>query len=150
MIMKTTLKLIIALVLAGAGIGQAWADAETHDIGHITYTWDTDDHGTLSFHNSQGLNGGLSTGDALDANGLEAVKDDNGNVVGYRVYIYAQPKAGYTAKGMTLEAELTTTVMQSRRNKAADSDASFDIGQKLTITPVEGKPNFFEMVMPDC
>ena len=151
--MKTTLKLIIALVLAGAGIGQAWAEGmPPRYIGHITYTKGTDDHGKLSFYHRPYDGIELSTGEALDVNaaGLGHPTDDQGHdLEGWCVYVYAYPDEGYTVKDMTLEAELTTTVMQSRRNKAADSDASFDIGQKLTLTPLPGRPYIFEMVMPD-
>ena len=152
MIMKTTLKLIIALVLAGAGIGQTWADPEPpRYIGHITYTKGTDDHGTLSFYNRKDGGIGLSPGEALDVNNylFHPTDDEGKDLEGYCVYIYAYPDEGYTVKDMTLEAEVTTTVMQSRRRTAADSDASFDIGQKLTLTPVEGTPYIFEMVIPE-
>ena len=114
MIMKTTLKLIIALVLAGAGIGQAWGvDIPPRYIGHITYNRGEDDHGKLSFYDDRDPAVELSMGEALKVNTgwYQAETDDEGNIVGFRVYVYAQPDAGYTVKGMTLEAELTTTVM---------------------------------------
>ena len=146
--MKTTLKLIIALMLAGAGIGQAWAKLRENPIGHITYSRGADDHGELRFFNDQDLTKQLTTGTALDANGLEAEKDGEGHVVGYRVYVCAEPDLGYTVKDMTLQAELTTNAMQAHR-RLHGGDATFDAGQTLTLTPVEDMPYVYTMVMPD-
>ena len=150
MIMKKTLKLMIALVLAGVGAGQAWADSQM--IGHITTSAT---NGTLAYYASKDVAYTDATSIHALSNVSSGVSTENltavtvgESTVGYRVYVRATGNFGYTPVGMTPTAEVTTTVMQASRRTAA-GDESFAPGQTVEVEAVEGYPGVYSFVMPN-
>ena len=105
-IMNTILRLILILVLASAGAGNAWSRLRS-DYGHISYTGTAaNDGGTLAFHGKWSLywadyqlpvtNGHT---DELSKDDLtpiyEVPGDKTSNIIGYRFYILAAPEIGH-------------------------------------------------------
>ena len=123
----------------------AWADEEPQQFGHITYNGDATG-GALTFYKSRKvekdenlitLTNGQSA--ALTSNDLEAVYDDNDQLVGYKLFIMATPAVGHrlpnTEVGATvdfIQAEVVTQAQQapSRRNAP---DPTLEVGQTLPV-----------------
>lgn len=148
--MKHTMRIITFLMLAVVvGAGQAWAE-DVVQFGHITYNGTAaNDGGTLEFYMSSKvffekkkynlitLTNGESA--ALTSDDLEAIYDDNGQIVGYKLFIMATPAVGHRlpqpdADGTVsfIQAEVVTSAQQapSRRNAP---DPTLEVGQTLPV-----------------
>ena len=149
-IMNTILRLILILVLASAGAGNAWSRLRS-DYGHISYTGTAaNDGGTLAFHGKWSLywadyqlpvtNGHT---DELSKDDLtpiyEVPGDKTSNIIGYRFYILAAPEIGHKlakpdANGNVsfIRAEVVASGKGAQQVRRRTS-ATFKVGQFLDV-----------------
>ena len=129
-------------------------------VGHISYTREVDDHGSLTFFSSLGnaapsLSEGvdLSVGTEPTATSLlesEAVHKDpddaTSDVIGYRVYVRGDPDFGYTVKDMTVQAEVVSTGAMQARRRASGDPVTFEAGQFIDVK--KESDGCYSFVMP--
>lgn len=139
------MRILTFLLLMVIGAGQAWADEVT--VGHITYTKGADDHGVLTFHhNHSNANQGstpITVGADLTPSSYysattinEAVKDDNNNIIGYKVYIHAVPDFGYALGDTDVDNNQPVSFIQAEvvtQEQQAPGRRTLEVGQKVEV-----------------